>query len=319
MRKEAPPCIRDGIFLWDWMNRRRLHLLLFWILAVILFTSAGYGGASPKRVTLAVLPCSDVVLNFKKFHPFVRYLEEQTGLKIDLIVPKDDQEFGWTIKNREIDFVFQDPHTYVSFAGLYKKNALIRAVTKDGKPYQYGLIIVRKDSGLKGIRSLKGRTVMFGPKLSAAKWIAAKEVFKENGIDIDKDLKAYQNGGCCEDIVFNVYLKAVDAGVVCEHFMEGHPEKQKELGIKVKDLAVIGKTVQVPTRIFTARKGLPDELVARVNQALLRLDKRIPAQAEILSQAEAGGFQTARDRDYDAVRVLMGLRPPTDRSHSSEK
>ena len=55
---------------------------------------------------------------------------------------------------------------------------------------------------------------MFGPKLSAARWVAAKALFEENGMNIDKDLKAYSNGKCCEDVAFNVYLKAVDAGVV---------------------------------------------------------------------------------------------------------
>ncbi|MBN1613953.1 MAG: phosphate/phosphite/phosphonate ABC transporter substrate-binding protein [Deltaproteobacteria bacterium] len=278
--------------------------------AVILcfLSVVSYGDTSQKHVSIAILPCSDVVMTFKKFHPLVQYLKQQTGLEIDLIVPKDSEAFEWAIKNREMDFVFQDPHTYVKFAELYNKDTLIRSVTTSGEVYQSGLIIARKDSGITDIRQLRGKTFMFGPKLSAVKWIAAAKLFKENGLDIDKDLKAYQNSGCCEDIAFTVFLKAVDAGVVCEHFIEGHPEKQKELGININDIAIIGKTGAVPTKMFAALKGVDHNLVSRVNRALLRLDKNNPTQAAILYSAEIGGFQTAKDKDYDRMRTDLGMR-----------
>lgn len=273
-----------------------------------LFVPANYAGVSQKRAIVAILPCSDVVATFKKFNPLMQYLKQQTGLDIELVVPKDSEGFEWAVKNQEIDFVFQDPHTYVSLSRLFNRNSLIKTLTRDGGAYQYGLFIARKDSGITKIGDLKGKTVMFGPKLSATKWIAAKEAFRKIGLNIDKDLKAYQNGGCCEDIAFNVYLKAVDAGVVCEHFIGEHSEKQKELGIDVKDITIIGRTGPVPTRVFVARKGLDDNIVSRINNALLRLDKNNPAHATILFPAEIGGFQRAKDKDYDGVRALLGMK-----------
>ena len=158
-----------------------------------------------------------------------------------MVVPRDSAEFERAIKNGDIDFAFQDPHMYVRFADLYDKGTLIRALTREGTTSQSGVVIVRKDSGINKLEDLIGKTVMFGPKLSAAKWVAAKLLFEENGINIDKDLKAYSNGGCCEDIAFNVYLKAVDAGVVCDHFLGEHSEKQQELGVEAKQISVICK------------------------------------------------------------------------------
>lgn len=288
--------------------RKRMILGITAVLIVCFFTvGRGHGETRQEHLSFAVLPCSDVVMSYKKFHPLIEYLKIQTGLDVELLVPKDAQEFEWTIKNRDVDYVLQDPHTYVGMAGLYKRNALLRTLTKDGNTFQYGLFVVRKDSGITGIKGLKGKTVMFGPTLSAAKWIEAKRLLKENGLNIDKDLKAYQHGGCCEDIVFNVYLKAVDAGAVCEHFVEGHTERQKELGIDVKDLMVIGKTRKIPNRVLAARKGLSDEIVNRVNSALLGLDRQNPAHNRILLPAEIGGFERARDRDYDDMRAVMGV------------
>jgi len=158
---------------------------------------------------------------------------------------------------------------------------------------------------LSKLEDIKGKTVMFGPTLSAAKWVAARLLFEESGINIDKDLKAYSNGGCCEDIAFSVYLKAVDAGVVCDHFLESHSEKQQELGIDAKQISVICKTKSVPTRVFAARQEISNSIVININQALLRLDKNKPEHTEILYQAELGGFQTSKDEDYDGIRKLI--------------
>lgn len=269
---------------------------------------SSYAESVKKNIIIAVLPCSDVEMTFKKFHPLITYLEQQTGLDIEIMVPRDYAEFEWAIKNGDIDFALQDPHTYLRLAKSYKKDSLIRSLTREGETSQRGAIIVRKGRSINNVEDLRGKTVMFGPKLSMTKWIAAKEIFKDNGIDIDKDLRAYSNGGCCEDIAFNVYLKAVDAGVVCDHFFEEHSEDRNELGMDPKQLIVIGRTKAVPTRVFTARKELSNSIVNRINQALLDLDKKNPEHAKILYPAELGGFQKAKDKDYDGIRNLIGAK-----------
>jgi len=170
------------------------------------------------------------------------------------------------------------------------------------------VVIVRKDSGINKLKDLMGKTVMFGPKLSAAKWVAAKSLFEENGINIDKDLKGYSNGGCCEDIAFNIYLKAVDAGVVCDHFLEEHSKKQQELGVDAKEVIVVCRTKSVPTRVFAARQGINNDIIAKVNQALLRLDNNKPAHKKILYPAELGGFQKSKDEHYDGIRMLIDTK-----------
>jgi phosphonate transport system substrate-binding protein len=290
------------------MLRSASRGIILCALLMCILVGASYAERVKEPIIIAVLPCSDVEMTFKKFHPLITYLKQQTGFDIEIIVPRDYAEFEWAIKNNDIDFALQDPHTYVRLARLYKKNALIRTLTREGGTSQSGLLIARKDSGINTVKDLRGKTVMFGPKLSAAKWIAAKEFFKETGIDIDKDLRAYSNGGCCEDIAFNVYLKAVDAGVVCDHFLEEYSEERNQLGIDAKQIIVIGRTKPVPTRVFAARKELSNSIVTVINHALLSLDKKNPEHAKILYPAELGGFQKSRDEDYDRIRILIGAK-----------
>jgi phosphonate transport system substrate-binding protein len=286
--------------------KRSFNILIMNAFLMQVLVVAGYADAERRHITIAVLPCYNMVTAFKKFHPLAKHLEQQTGFEIKLVVSKDAAEFERGIKHGDIDFAFQDPHTYVKLAGLFNKDALICALTWEGATSQYGVIIARKLSGINKLTDLKGKTVMFGPKLSAIKWTAAKCVFEKNGININKDLKAYFHGGCCEDIAFNVYLKAVDAGVVCGHFFEKHLEKQRKLGIDAEKIIVIGRTASVPTRIFAPRQDISDDTVAKIYHVLLTLDKKQPEHAKILHRIEMGGFQRAKDKDYDGIRMLIG-------------
>ena len=238
----------------------------------------------------------------------VTYLIEKTGYNIRLVVPRDVAELERSVKNGEIDFSFLDPHMYVRLKDLYDKESLMKSLTREGESSQSGVIITRKDSGIRSLKDLIGKTVMFGPKLSAARWVAAKSLFEESGINIDKDLKSYANGGCCEDVAFNVYLKAVDAGVVCDHFLGEHEERQQELGVKAKDIIVINRTQPVPTRVFAASKKTNADIVKEIDQALIGLDYTNPTHKKILYPAELGGFQKSKDKDYDSIRMLGGSK-----------
>ena len=278
------------------------------VLFMYLLVGASYADEVRKTITLAIFPCTDVVMSFKKFNPLVTYLKEETGLDISLVVPEDPAEFERSIKKGNIDFAFQDPHMYVRFSRFYDKGSLLRALTREGATSQSGVVIARKDGNINKLEDLIGKSVMFGPKLSAAKWVAAKPLFEENGINIDKDLKGYSNGGCCEDIAFSVYLKAVDAGVVCDHFLEEHIEKQQELGLEAQQIVVICRTTSVPTRVFAARQDIRNDIISKVNQALLRLDNNKPDHKKILYRAELGGFQKSKDENYDGIRIMISAK-----------
>jgi phosphonate transport system substrate-binding protein len=290
------------------MSRTLHKAIMLGALIVILLVGVTDSGEAQEHITIAILPCYDIVMTFKKFHPLITYLEQQTGFDIKMVIQADLSEFELAIRNGDIDFALQDPHTYVGLAELYNKDALISSLVPGGASSHRGVVIVRKDSGIKEVGDLRAKTVMFGPKQSVTKWEVAKILFEENGIDIDEDLRSYRNGGCCDDIAFEVYLGAVDAGVVCDHFLEEQSESKKELGVDMNQIIVIGETHLVPTRVFAARKAISEEIVAKFVDALLGIDKSNPAHKDILISAELGGFQRANDEDYDVVRDIMGMK-----------
>lgn len=77
---------------------------------------------------------------------------------------------------------------------------------------------------------------------SANRLQTARKIFEANGIDIDSDLKSYTDGGCCEDICFNIFLKAADAGLICQHY---YKEIGKIIADSRKKIALLGTAAVV--------------------------------------------------------------------------
>lgn len=274
------------------------------LLAGSLGPSAPSGQES--RLRLAVLPCTNIETTFRKFHPLLTYLKSATGLTVTLVVPADFSEFDASTTNGRVDFALQDPHTFQQLSGLFEEESLLQTLALDGSTIQSGVVVVRRDSGVDDLEQLRGRTVMFGPRTSSPKWIAARLLFESRGIRIDRDLKGV-NGGCCEDIAFAVSVKSVDAGVTCEHFLGLHSSRQKDLGLDPGVLKVVGRTPSFPTRIFAARKGLSAGVVTAITRALLQLDPANAEHAEILASAELRGFVSTTEAEY--LKDLIGTAP----------
>lgn len=291
------------------MRRRAPGTLIAAVLAAATLAASTVGSAGRRedRVRLALLPCSNIETTFRKFQPLLAHLKAATGLTVTIAVPTDLAELEALIKNGQIDFALQDPHTFALTARWFDRATVLQTRALDGTTSQSGVVVVRRDSGLSRLSQLRGRTVMFGPRASTAKWIAARLLFGSSGIDVDRDLKA-SNGGCCEDIAFAVSLRSVDAGVICDHFLSRHEDKQKDLGVDTAALVGIARTPAFPTRVFAARQGAAREATDAITQALLRLDPAVEEHARLLSSAEMRGFQRATEADYQALLALASTR-----------
>lgn len=283
----------------------KIRWILCIISSILLLWLPGYAQSLSRELIISIFPCTDAASSFRKFHPLVTYLQQSSGLNISLAFHDDLAAYERALKNGSLDFVLQDPSVYVKLADKYSNACILQTLTLDQKTTQSGVIIVRKDSGLKRIMDLKGKTVMFGPKLSSPRWIAARHLFKKNGLQIDRDLLDYSNKGCCEDVAFNVFLKVVDASVVCDHFLQELAVQQPELGLDAGKLVVIAVTDPVPTKIFSCSKHVRRDDRVMITRALTDLDLKNSEHRRILESADLGGFRKASPQDLIQVRESL--------------
>ncbi len=68
--------------------------------------------AVPANITLAILPCNNIEITYKKFYPLLAYLKRETGLDVKLTVPNDFAESGQEVlrlvKKEDFDLIVLD-------------------------------------------------------------------------------------------------------------------------------------------------------------------------------------------------------------------
>ena len=57
-------------------------------------------------------------------------------------------------------------------------SSLLQTRALDGTTRQSAVVVVRRDSGVLELAQLRGKTVMFGPRTSSPKWVAARLLFE---------------------------------------------------------------------------------------------------------------------------------------------
>jgi phosphonate transport system substrate-binding protein len=274
--------------------------LSYWVIYAGQSMAGSRGQSRPVMIT--ILPCADISSTYKKFYPLAVFLQNEIGSKVVLQVPRDWDELSQLISSGETDFVYQPPHVYVQMEEHYRKNEILTALSLRGERKNHGLLIVRGDSNINKVGDLRGKSLLFGQEFSTIKTVAGKALLQKHGINYEKDLLGYRYGGSCEEIALNVYLKAADAGFVCDHLpINLTSPPNKTWSIPPNSLRVIAETEEYHTWIFSALKSADAPMVSAVIRALLSLHENQNHQG-VLKDIESWGFVPILESDLLILR-----------------
>jgi len=274
-------------------------LALFCAAALASAVAAG----EQKEIRLGIWPCTSPMKVYRQYQGLAGFLSKETGLKVRLVIPKDSEAFFRRVENNDVDFALQDANVYSQLAGNYDPSYLLQALTSGGEAVEKGVIIVRKDSGIKDIGGLRGKKIIFGDEHSLTKYITIKRLLAERGLDLNKGLGGHSFGRDCEGIILRVYLKKYDAGVIDNWSWKAlHEPGEQE--VNADKLSVIAEGPAVPYWVFAAHKKTDKSLAAGVERALLKLNIKEPEYRKILKSIEIGGFVKAGAADYGRLKDL---------------
>jgi phosphonate transport system substrate-binding protein len=241
---------------------------------------------------------------------FGQVLGKLVGVPVRVTVASDYAAVIEALRNRSADLAFVHPGGYV----LASREAKARIVAKNlwhGKSSFTARIYVRRDSGIKTVEDLRGRTIAFVDPASSSGYIYPMVLLVKRGLVTNRDPKTF-----FKEVVFsgahdasmrallNGHVDAIASfDMAREQYLKDPTEREK--------LIVVAETEPIPEAGIAARDGLDPALFARVRAALLQI--RGPAYAPLLKRLyEIDGFETADDREYDPVRAaieLLGARP----------
>jgi phosphonate transport system substrate-binding protein len=236
---------------------------------------------------------------------FGRVLGGLVGVPVRVTVASDYAAVIEALRNHTADLAFVHPGGYV-LAHREAKATIVARNLWHGKSSFTSRIYVRRDSGLKTLEDLRGRTMAFVDPASSSGYIYPMVLLIRRGLVTNRDPKTF-----FREVVFS---GAHDASM--RALLNGHVDAIASFDLAreqyLKDPAerervvVVAETPEIPEAGIAAREGLDPATFARVRTALLQIHG--PAHADLLKRLyEIDGFAPADDRDYDPVRAAIEL------------
>jgi len=241
---------------------------------------------------------------------FAQALAKLSGLPFRVTVASDYAAVIEALRNRTADLAFVHPVGYVLASREAKATIVVRNVWH-GKATFTSRIYVRRDSGLKQIEDLRGKTIAFVDPASSSGYTYPMVMLMQRGLVKNRDPRTF-----FREVVFS---GAHDASM--RALLNGHVDAIASFDLAreqyLKDpaerdrIVSIAETPPIPEAGIAARDGMDPAVFAKLRAALLQI--RGPAYAALLKRLyDIDGFEPAEDRDYDPVRSavdMLGLRP----------
>jgi len=289
------------------VNRRILGLLALVTLALIATPPAARAADGLHLVLTPSQKPTDLLTTGEEF---AKVLTRLTGIPVRVTVAADYAAVIEALRNRTADLAFVHPGGYV-LASREAKALIVAKNLWHGKSSFTSRIYVRKDSGLKSLEELRGKTMAFVDPASSSGYIYPMVLLIERGLVKNRDPKTF-----FRDVVF---AGSHDAGM--RALLNGHVDALASFDMAREQyltdpaererIVFVAETPSIPEAGIAARAGLDPATFAKVREALLQI--RAPAYAALLKRLyEIDGFAPAEDREYDPVRAaieLLGVRP----------
>ncbi len=279
-------------------------VLTICILLSVLTGCARKDTAPPKKLSqervlvIGVVPEQNIFDQMNRYQPLADYLSEKVDAKIKLKVLT---EYGNIIDNflsLGLDGAFFGSFTYALAHSKLGLEVLARPEQLNGESTYYGLIFVRKDSGIKTAKDMRGKRFAFVDKATTAGYLLPLAYFEKHAI---RNYKTYLREtyftGTHVDAIMDVLNKKADIGAAKNTVYE----RMAKNDIRIeKELIILEKSPDVPENGLAVRKELDDPIKKKLKDTLLSMHND-PHGRSILKNFGAGRFIETTDKDYDPV------------------
>ncbi len=241
------------------------------VAASLLFCASPADAASeePLRIVFIAYQNPDQLL--ENVEPVIDYLEKRLHGEIKHFSATDYAAVVEALRGGTADVGFMGPLQYVMArhqAGAYP----ILGELYNGSSTYVSRIFVRKDSGVGKVAGLRGKTIAFVDPISSSGYMYPLDVFKSAGLietrqDADAFFKRiYFAGGDEQAIraVLNGFVDAAGVGQFAWSLLRGGERDQ---------VTYIAESRPIPSHCIVVRKGLGENRVEALRQALLALNE----------------------------------------------
>ena len=259
----------------------RMIGLIFCVFSQLLGPSAASAGEKP-ALTLGVFPYVTPVQLAAFQAPLKDYLANSLGLPVTLVTAPDFDSFIERTRQGQYDIIITAPH----LGRLAETRDGYKRVAQTSQSVQ-GFFLARKDSGIRKIEDLKGKTVMIAQKVSIV-YQMAEQTLREKGLVPGESVTIIETR--THNNAMQAPLRGeADASVTGRLLWVLLDDKQKD------QMRVIGTTPEAPGFLVMANPRMSTQEIEKIRKLLLDFNK-MPGSEAYFTTNGYEKFQPVEDR-----------------------
>lgn len=285
---------------------------LIWVLSLMLLVSCGKQEEVTYQPTFTSSPKSQLKEYVVGIHPLhnPQRLIELYGPIVEFInhhIPEAHFRLEASRNYDEFDkklyagyFDFAMPNPYQTIRAI-KHEYRVFAKMGDDEEFR-GVILVRKDSGIREVADLKGKAVSYPARTALAATMLPQYYLHTHGLDVNRDIEN-RYVGSQESSILNVLRGHVAAGatwpVPWRSFRAEHPDMASQLEVK-------WQTASLKNNSWMVRQDIPEPVVEEFKNLLLSLSD-VPEGRRMLARLPISRFESATNETYRPVMDFLKI------------
>jgi len=280
--------------------RKRLIFTAFFL---GIFLSLALAIAHAGELKFGFTPVLSLAEMQEEFQPLMDYMTQSMGTKVTLYIAKNYGDLKEQMEAGTVDIGSFSPFAYVdAFKG--GKLKLIAQSILDHSAFYRGIIISKKEGGIKDLSGLQGKRFAFVDPKSASGYVYPRAMLIEKGFDPDKFFKESIFAGGHDKVLTSVLDGKVEAGAI----YDGALAIAKGKGLPTEDLIIIASTDPIPHDAIVVRSDLDEATTREIQKVLIDLERTEAGQKVIAkSKKKLTGHILAEDKTFDVVRRTASI------------
>ncbi len=268
-------------------------------LLTLALLAAGFAApAASTELTIGLIPEQNVFRQMNRYKPIAEYIEGVAGIEIKFtILPR----YGNIIERYTAEHL--DGAFWGSFTGALAIRKLgvepiVRPLWEDGSSSYHGHVFVRKDSNIKNVSDMRGKSIAFVDRATTAGYVFPMAYLKEHGVnEVAGYFKEHYFAGSHDATITAVLDGKVAIGCAKNTIYGLVAERNPRV---LNELVILAESPAVPSNALGLRSDLEPAVRSALATALLGMNESNAGQAA-LRRFGAIRFIETGTKDYAPV------------------
>ena len=255
----------------------------------------------PKELIFGLIPTESSDNITERYEGLAKHVEQQLRIPVKLQVSSDYAGMITAMQFKHVDLAYFGPKSYVEAAQRADADAFVMEVLEDGTKGYHGVIITKKDSGIKSVEDAKGKVWAFtDPNSTSGTLVPTVYFYKVLKIDPEKYFSKVIYSGSHEASILAVKSGKIDIASTNDLDLDRGNGKSWD---SAKDFQVVWTSDLIPGSPYAYRKDLPESLKQALKEAFLSYNDK-----EGLKNLKLQGFVACTDADYNPIRDQIEVK-----------